>query len=122
MRLRNAFLTYILIGIHNNENFTYARAALIPSLKISLLVKSKAQEIKCTEILDHEYTLDLNELGTIKINSLCVADIIAIFDGRRKLRLVLYIVEDNVLRRIACEAILGADALQLLELLYGTIK
>lgn len=109
------------MGIYSNENFTYARAALIPDLKVSLLSKSKAQEIKCLEILDQEYVLNLNELGAININSICVADIIANFNGRWKLRLVLYIVDDEILRRIACEAVLGMDALQLLELLYNIV-
>ncbi|MEM2200272.1 MAG: hypothetical protein QXZ41_04675 [Ignisphaera sp.] len=44
------------------------------------------------------------------------------FNGCWKIRLTLYIVDDEILKGIACEAVLGMDTIQLLELYNIVVK
>lgn len=106
---------YILAGIYKDENFTYARVAIIPTLKVSLLSESKAREIKCVEKLDQEYTLNIDLIGVINIDSVCAVDNIATTKGSQNLKFVFHIVKDEVLKKIACDAVFGLDAIMVLS-------
>lgn len=105
---------YVLIGLYKNENFAYARAALVPNLKISLITESKAQELGCLERLEQKYILSLGSIGLANTEFICSIDSISTVEHRWKIKTVLYVVEDKVLEKLKCEAALGMDFMMLL--------
>lgn len=115
MELKELYIKYVLIGVYKNDRFTYARAAVVPTIKISLLSKSRAEEIRCEEKLDQEYTVYVDHVGNIIINTICVVDEIATVKGSQKTKLVFNVVNDDVLKKMACDAILGLDAVIMLN-------
>jgi len=116
LKLKNQYIRYMLVGIYRDENFTYARAAIIPSLRVSFIVESKAEEIKCVEKLDQKYVLKNDLIGIIGIDRICAIDMIVTEKGYQKIKLILNVVKDEILRKIACDAVFGLDAITVLDL------
>lgn len=108
-------MVYVLIGIYKDDNFTFARALLSPNAKVSLIAKSKADELKCIEYLDRSYTICLDELGCATIDMICSVSKIETIGRSWRLRAIFYLVDDILLRRFGCEAIIGSDIIQLLD-------
>jgi hypothetical protein len=115
LSLESLYIRYVLVGLYRDENFTYARVAIVPNLKVSLIVESKAREIKCIEKLDQKYYLTSEVLGVIGIDSVCTIDMVATVKGRQRVKLVLNVVKDEVLKKLACEAIFGSDTVLVLN-------
>jgi len=110
--------TYVMLGLFRGDRFGYARALADIDATTSVILKKVAESIRCIENLDRYFDIYIPNAGFAKTDKICVIDK-AIIDGSFvELRTILYVVENDVLKPLHCEAILGRDIFLWWRLVY----
>ncbi len=109
---------YVMLGLFKGERFEYARALIDVNISVSVIIETIADALKCSEEVDKYFHIYVPITGFVKTNRVCTIDK-AIIDGSLvELKTVFHVVNNNALKPLYCEAILGRDIFLWWQLIY----